>query len=71
VKIRSFYLTRNENKCVSCGECTGMLPEFISKYGGQLIISEINYKQPCIRESVQVVINNCLGNAISIEVNDR
>ena len=69
--ILSFHLVRNADKCITCGECTKLLPEFISKYNGKLIISESNYRQAHVKHAVQDVIDACSQKAISIEMNER
>ena len=69
--IRSFCLVRDADKCRKCGSCTRLLPEFIRKYGGRLIISESNYRQPHIRQAVQDVMDSCAEDAISVEVSEK
>ena len=57
--------------CIKRHSCVKLLPDFIRKYNGRLIISESNYRQVHIKEAVQNVIDSCQKDAISIEENER
>ena len=69
-KIKSYFLARDLDLCIHCHSCVKLLPDFIRKYNGQLIISESNYRQGHVKDAVQNVIDSCQGDAISIEVNE-
>ena len=69
--IKSYYLIRDTDKCKKCGTCSRLIQGFITKYNGRLIISESNYRQPHIQQAVQDVIDSCVEDAISIEVNEK
>ena len=70
-KIKSFFLVRDPDLCINCHSCVKLLPDFIRRYDGRLIISESNDRHGHVKTDVQDVIDSCQGDAITIEVNER
>lgn len=55
-------------KCSDCGMCSLLLPKFINKFKGRLIITEANMQNSAIRETLTELINTCPNDAIILEV---
>lgn len=57
----------DKSKCTGCNMCNIVLPGFFKKYEGHLIISEKQYANKLMKETIKTMIGICIEQAFIIE----